>query len=51
MAKKNYTQAGARRACKAINSKLARMHQDGYISAKQFVSLSDTFTRLHNKLK
>jgi len=51
MAKKNYTQAGARRACKAIKSKIAKMQSDGYISAKQFVSLSETFTRIHNKLK
>jgi hypothetical protein len=30
---------------------LARMHADGYISAKQFVSLDETFTRIHNRLK
>jgi len=51
MPKKNYTRAGARRACGDIARKVARMHQDGYISAKQFVSITDTFDRLQKRLK
>ena len=51
MAKKNYTQAGARRSVKAIMSKLLKLHQDGHMSAKQYVSLNDTMVRLHNRMK
>ena len=51
MARKNYTQAGARRACKSIKGTLARMQMDGYISAKQFVSLEESFSRIMNRLK
>jgi hypothetical protein len=51
MAKKNYTNAGARRACKAIKAKLSRLQMDGYISAKQFVSLDESFSRIMNRLK
>ena len=51
MAKKNYTQAGARRSVKAICSKLLKLHQDGYMSAKQYVSLDETMKRLYNRMK
>lgn len=51
MAKKNYTNAGSRRAVKSIMGKLLRLHQDGHISSKQYITLSDTMNRLHNKLK
>ena len=51
MERKNYTQAGARRALKSINGKLNRLHQDGYLGAKQYISLSESMTRIHNRLK
>jgi len=49
--RKNYTNAGARRACKSIMGKLLRLHQDGHIGSKQYISLSETITRLHNRMK
>jgi hypothetical protein len=51
MTRKNYTNAGARRAVKSIVGKLNRLHQDGKISAKQYISLSETMSRLHNRMK
>lgn len=49
--RKNYTNAGARRAIKSIQGKLLRLHQDGHVASKQYISLSETMTRLHTKLK
>lgn len=51
MAKKNYTQAGARRALKAVCAKLLKLHQDGYMSGKQYVSLDENFKRMYNRMK
>lgn len=51
MAKKNYTKAGAKRAIKAIQSKLLKLHQDGHVGAKQFISFSESFDRLYNRCK
>jgi hypothetical protein len=51
MAKKNYTKAGARRACKAIQSKLQKLMADGYISPSMFVKLAEPYDRIKNKLK
>jgi len=51
MAKKNYTQAGARRALIGICGKLSRLQMDGYISAKQFISLDESMKRIYNRLK
>jgi len=47
----HYTKAGARRAVKAIQARLNNLYRDGHIGAKQFVSLSETFTRIHNRMK
>ena len=51
MAKKNYTNAGARRAVKAICAKLLKLHQDGHISSKQYISLDDSMKRLYGRMK
>jgi len=47
----HYTKAGARRAIKAIQARLRNLHSDGHLGAKQYVSLSETFVRIHNRLK
>jgi len=47
----HYTKAGARRAVKAINARLVLLHKDGHIGAKQYISLSETFQRIHARMK
>ncbi len=51
MARKNYTKAGSRRAIDAIQAKLLKLHQDGYVASKQYISLSETFARLKAKCR
>ena len=51
MAKKNYTKAGAKRALMGICGKLSRLQIDGYISAKQFISLDESMKRIYNRIK
>jgi len=51
MAKKNYTNAGARRACKAIAGKVRKLHADGYISAQKYISLISDMKRLEGQIK
>lgn len=47
----HYTKAGARRAVKAIQARLLNLHKDGHIGSKQYVSFSESFTRIYNRMK
>jgi hypothetical protein len=51
VAKKNYTKAGAKRALISMGAKLSRLQMDGYISAKQFISLDESMRRIYNRIK
>ena len=46
-----YSKAQARRACRAIQSKLTKMLMSGFISPAMFVKLAEPYDRLFNKLK
>ena len=51
MAKKNYTKAKAVKACFAIRTKLLKLHEDGYITAKTYVPLEEKMARIRNQIK
>ena len=51
MPRSNYTKAGSRRACKSIQSKLLKLHQDGWISAAQWVKLDASGKTIEKRVK
>ena len=51
MPKSNYTRAGARRAVKAISSKIRKLHEDGYVSPQKYISLISDMKRLEGTIK
>jgi|TARA_B100002052_G_scaffold251518_1_gene239639 hypothetical protein len=51
MPKKNYTQAGAKRAVLAMRSKLHKLFSDGYMSVKVFVNIDESLNRLTKGMK
>ena len=51
MAKKSYTQAGARRALASMMVKWNKLHMDGYITNKQWLKIAEAMDREFKKLK
>jgi len=51
VAKKNYTQAGARRAISAIHKKGSKLMIDQYITPQDMIKLHDWCTKMQRKLK
>ena len=51
MAKKNYTKAGAQRACNAILGKLIKLQQDEYMSLDMFVKSTKMIQGIRDRIK
>jgi hypothetical protein len=51
MPKMNYSKSKAKKAFGAIRGKLMRLHADGYISAKTYISLDENMKRHQNKCR
>ena len=51
MAKKNYTKAGAKRACSAIMSKIHKLHMDGHISPQKYIKMINEVKQVMGSIK
>lgn len=51
MPKKNYTKGKAQNAVVAMQRKLRKLHEDGYVSAQKYVSMSQDFARMIKSIK
>ena len=49
--KRNYTKAQAVKACFAIRTKLLKLHEDGYITAKTYVPIEEKMARIRTQIK
>jgi len=49
--KKNYTKGKALKACVAIRTKLLKLHEDGWITAKTYVPMEEKLQRIRNQIK
>lgn len=47
----HYTKAKGRKAVKAIQAKLLKLHQSGFCSAQSYISLNKSMTQIYNKIK
>ena len=51
MPRKNYTKAGAQRACNSMLSKCGKLMKDEYISLDTFVKVTKMIQGMRNRIK